>query len=159
LTTVDNAGKARSWGGEAQLDWAPSSALRVGLRAGYTDATYREFRPTPALDFSGKELEYVPEYTFGFDASYTFESGVMVAADVLESAGRWLDNANTKKGPGYTLINARLGYAWSHFSVAAVGKNLLDEDWVTRGVTAPGFPFLGQWTDPRSGAIELGFEF
>jgi len=158
-TLVDNAGKARSWGGEIEATFLPSPDWQFSFSAALTNAKYKEFIPTPGVDYSGKFIENAPRGSVSGAVTYRHPSGFEIGADVSYQGKKWLDSANTTAQSGYWLAGAQVAYEWEHFRFAVIGKNLFDEDYISRGVTAPGFPFIGHFADPRSVAVEATVRF
>jgi iron complex outermembrane receptor protein len=48
LSIIENSGKARSYGLEAELIWQPVNALQIGATFSYLNAKYTEYRDVPA---------------------------------------------------------------------------------------------------------------
>jgi iron complex outermembrane receptor protein len=48
LSIIENSGKARSYGAEAELIWQPVDALQIGGTFAYLNAKYTEYRDVPA---------------------------------------------------------------------------------------------------------------
>jgi iron complex outermembrane receptor protein len=48
LSIIENSGKARSYGAEAELIWQPVDALQIGATFAYLNAKYTEYRDVPA---------------------------------------------------------------------------------------------------------------
>ena len=59
----------------------------------------------------------------------------------------------------YTIVNSQIGYQMGRYTFKLSGKNLLDEEYATTGVTAPGLPFLGYFANPRTVAFEIDLKF
>jgi iron complex outermembrane receptor protein len=48
LSIIENSGKARSYGAEAELIWQPVDALQIGATFAYLNAKYTQYRDVPA---------------------------------------------------------------------------------------------------------------
>lgn len=48
LSIIENSGKARSYGAEAELIWQPADPLQIGANFAYLNAKYSEYRDVPA---------------------------------------------------------------------------------------------------------------
>lgn len=68
---MTNAGKTRSWGGEASLTVKPVEGMVLRANYGYTNATFIHFFDGHD-NFSGNALPYVPRNTLFLQALYTF---------------------------------------------------------------------------------------
>ena len=180
---VGNAGETRTQGIEANARYAVAPGIAINASAAYLDFEYLDFRrgncafgETPngdvvggvqLCDYTGRRARFTPEFNvygglsvdkplFGdlrlkinADASYTGEHNVH---DNLDPAG---------VVDGYTIVDARVGVGGENWTIAAVGKNLLDERFRTYAAQVPFASNVGANTQyatasrPRSVAIQF----
>ena len=180
---VGNAGETRTQGIEANARYAIAPGIAINASAAYLDFEYLDFRrgncafgETPdgdvvggvqLCDYTGRRGRFTPEFNvygglsvdkplFGdlrlkinADASYTGEHNVH---DNLDPAG---------VVDGYTIVDARVGVGGENWTIAAVGKNLLDERFRTYAAQVPFASNVGANTQyatasrPRSVAIQF----
>jgi iron complex outermembrane receptor protein len=74
LSIIENSGKARAYGAEAELLWQPTSALEIGANIAWLDAKYTEYDQVPA-PFGTSILVSDPSVL-----NPTIVSGVQIAA-------------------------------------------------------------------------------
>jgi iron complex outermembrane receptor protein len=86
LLTTFNAAKAKVWGNQLDVQYAPTANGRLNLSVGYLDAEYDEFVVPadvnigmPNRDFSGYPLQYAPEWTVsaGYQHDFTVGTGYL----------------------------------------------------------------------------------
>lgn len=150
-TVFTNAGKAETYGVEAELLASPTRNLLLSLSLGYLKADYREFINSQMQDVSG-ELKPInaPKFSGNLGLQYRRPLGfawLELGADVSYRSAYYVDinNLNALKQDGFALLNASVGLEdnqgkWGlSFSV----KNLTDEAYVTHGFDLTAFPGIG----------------
>ena len=103
-----NAGKTRSQGLELSLsqelrewDW------RVGASwAEHTFVSYRVSDRTNAIeDYSGNDMPQAPNHTINAQVGWKFTPASRVALGLVKQGSYWMNNANTVRYAGHTLLN------------------------------------------------------
>jgi len=131
VSVLTNLPKARTWGGELEIDWAPSPAWLVRTGLGFTHSEVRDAGDlTDAV--VGSPLISAPELTFNALAARRWKVGVgwlTAQAEASYSGPRHfsLDYDERQVEPGYWLIDASARYrfgAKERFEVALWGRNL-----------------------------------
>lgn len=124
-----NAGRTRSQGIELGLSY---DAGPWDMRLGTTLASHRylEYQASSTLDYSGKTMPNAPRDITTAEIGYTLAQNTRVALEVVRLGEYWMNNANTVRYPGHTLLNLRANYrfakgweTWLHV------RNLADEDY------------------------------
>lgn len=158
VTVVDNATSARSWGGEASLDWKPVRDLTLFAKGGYTNARYRDYAPTPTTSYAGNRIEMVPDFSVALGGGWRPVTGLGMGADIARVGTMPFDAANSVTQHGYTLMNADLSYTTGPVRLAIVGHNLLDSAYANRGLVNAGSAYV-HFADPRTvtGDVTLRF--
>ena len=102
-----NAGKTRSRGIElslsqqkAQWDW------RVG--ATWARHEFIDYRLSGTEDYSGKEMPQAPGHLIQAQLGWKFLPDTRVALGVIRQGGYWMNNLNTVRYDGHTLLNLTL---------------------------------------------------
>ena len=128
---TDNAAKASSKGVEVELTVRPMVGLELFANAAYTDTQYDSYTSgTDVLD--DNHTIYSPEYTLNLGATYRHSSGFYLSA-LYDHVGKvYFDTANTKSQGDYGIFGAKIGYELERFDIYLYGKNLFDEEYVTR---------------------------
>jgi len=152
--TQTNNGETRHDGIEAALAWQFLPAWRLDVAASRSDSEYEEwvaFVGGSNVDFAGNALPAAPEHVGNVVLGYTPDriSGLTLEAEAVYLGSYWMNDANTEKYAGHTLVNLRVNYATrGGWQVFARATNLLDTRWansaqVSNGLPqyAPGLPF------------------
>lgn len=125
---LQNAGKERFKGGEAELgyEWAPS--LRTQFSYSYHDARFRDFvkelDPGVPTQLAGKRLEMSPFNLAGAGLLFAPTHGLNANVLMNYVGGRWLDQRNTAPAKPYTTWSAGVGYRMARGEVRLDGHNL-----------------------------------
>jgi len=131
---IVNADEVTSLGVELDLAWTPIERLTVRGSLGYVNAEFDSYtNPFTFVNFDGKEVPFVPEYTGSAGVRYDFENGFFAQTSVRVAGSTRFDaaNAGAFTQDTYALWDAEIGYATERFTVALFGRNLLDEEYFT----------------------------
>lgn len=154
ITRLTNAGVVETKGLELDLQWFPTDALTLTASASFNDATIKEFNcpvdpttgtaPANCTTRSGLDLFFSPDvnYTLGWDYEQPlsngkafFFNGSYAHVDEQNSLLPGTDGSFSPNSllPDYDLLDASVGLSFGEgaYRVAVVGKNLLDESFVT----------------------------
>ena len=184
-TIVGNAGKARIWGGEAELSAMLFDGFTVNGTLGLTKPKYLEYA-SAGTDRRAERFEQVPEWTFSLAATYTRDldfGRLLLRADYswqddtpLASALNLLALApNSTLGaidPAYVaattqpaggVLNARasLGFADDRFELALFGRNLTNRQEINNSLTfaLPLGALAQQTREPRTFGVTGTWRF
>ena len=109
-----NAGRTRSQGVELSVAYTGDlfDARFAGSAASHR---YEEYKVSSSLDYGGKEMPQAPEiYTAEFGIKPI--QGLRLSAEGVRQSNYWMNNANTVRYDGHTLLNLRgvyeFNYAW-----------------------------------------------
>lgn len=154
ITRLTNAGTVETQGVELDLQWFPTDTLTLTASASFNDATIQEFNcpvdpttgsaPANCTTRSGLDLFFSPDvnYTLGWDYERPLADGKTVFFNGsfahIDEQNSLLPGTNGTFSPNsllpeYDLLDASLGMSFGDgaYRVALVGKNLLDESFVT----------------------------
>ena len=129
---IVNANEVTSLGVELDLAWTPIERLTVRGSLGYVNAEFDSYtNPFTFVNFNGKEVPFVPEYTGSAGVRYDFDNGFFAQTSVRVSGSTSFDAANTGTftQDAYAIWDAEIGYATERFTIALFGRNLLDEEY------------------------------
>ena len=164
-TVVRNAGSARGYGLELQLNANVSDALSVFAGVSLMNAEYEEFL-RGGVDLRGNKLNRAPEYTLAAGGKYEapISDGwrLVATADITYTARQYLTPTNDfREIPGYAIVGATLGFANDDgWQVRVIANNLLDREYplIVGGL---GYPFYANTVSapPQTFAIEFSAEF
>jgi iron complex outermembrane recepter protein len=173
---IVNAGSARTWGAEEQLNWRVVRPVTVGLAAGYLSAKYTNFvlANSPQLvpfDLSGQSMPNAPKWQLSYitqlDQPITdnlhLTGNLMVSylsRDILASSGLpgVLPDAVQ---PSYAITNLRVGVrtADGRYSLDVFANNLFDRAYTVYGTSSASSGNLFSWGNPRIVGGELNVRF
>jgi iron complex outermembrane receptor protein len=159
---VGNADETRVQGIEVDGRWLISERLSASYGLALLDFEYLNFpngncyadqpgardhdndpSTPPTCDYTGKEGVYTPDYTVNvtFDYNQPLGNGWIVASalDIQQIAEQQVHTNLDPKGviDPQTLISLRLALEADRWTVALLGKNLLDEEAVSYSANAP----------------------
>lgn len=155
--TIVNAASASSYGLEMDFRALTGLGLEIFGSAGYVHATFDEFT-SGTDDYADNRVPNVPEYTYNLGATYRFAGNFFVSAEYWGVGQFYWDSANSESQSFYQVVNAKAGYEREHLQVYLWGKNLFDENYVTRA-----FEMSDQWYgragDPLCFGVTVAFTF
>lgn len=107
-----NAGRTRSQGLELGLNY---DAGKFDMRFGTVFASHRflQYRASDTLDYSGRKMPQAPGNITTAEIGYKPMPDVRIAMELVHQGEYWMNNANTEKYPGHTLLNLRGNYRFA----------------------------------------------
>ncbi|WP_242124021.1 TonB-dependent receptor [Sphingobium sp. Sx8-8] len=184
-TVVGNAGKARFFGGEAEVTARVTEGLTLSGNAALADAKYLRYTDRDALgnvvDRRTEAFQYVPKWTFSVAGDYkrpvgdatlnahldyawqgkTYNYNVETSNPTNDPVIAGLLNAETRRAGGE--LNGRLGVSFmdDQLEVAVFGRNILNRRYYMSGLVLPA-PLsyaMGQRNDPVTYGVNLTYRF
>lgn len=145
---MDNAAEAVIKGAELEVKAVPTDALSLNLIVTYTDAKYTDYvirNPATGAIVEDRTNDpfITPEWSYSVGAQYRWDLPVGALTARLDWSHREsVDQLASIFGtlgvhvPAYGLLSGRLELAVAErdLSVAVVGRNLLDETYITNGI-------------------------
>jgi iron complex outermembrane receptor protein len=122
----EQVGKVRAQGFEIDTDMRLSSAWRLSLGYGYTDATYLDYRTSLTTDLSGNKRPRVPPHSFNAMGFYSVSRRLTLTANVQVKDSQFLNDQNTLTLEGFTLLNLGALYNLTHLQFALNVSNVSD---------------------------------
>jgi iron complex outermembrane receptor protein len=163
---VVNAGKARSRGGEAEVNWAVLPVLTLGVTASYTDATLVE--KTLAFDANvGDRVPNVPKFTGNVSAEYRTPLDAADRAFFARAVVSYLGSSytefqsltNARLVPASADVDASIGLSIREWDFSVYGKNLTNRFIVTGVDTDRNVPETYSVAPPRTVGLEARLRF
>jgi len=138
---LENIGDARNMGVEAEFKFMPLEGLELAGHYGLLDARYVNYiDPVTGADYSGNNLTFTPQHSWGASLQYRFTCGVFVRGELAGYGEAYADQANREPLDGYTLLNAKIGYETEHFDIYLFGRNLTNAEYYLFSVNNMGTP-------------------
>lgn len=158
-----NAEKTTAVGGEVEVVYTPIERLELNAGFGYTYAEFDSFvDPISNVDYSGNQINFVPELTTTIGVQYTCSFGLMTRIETQIIGDTYFDEANTVKQQAYAVLNARIGYERGNFGIYLFGKNLTDQRYFSNALDFGadyGGGFFGTPGDPITYGIGITGRF
>lgn len=163
---TENAGSATSNGIELELSARPLRGLKIKGSFAYTRSEYDDYKvdatqTKPAVDFSDKDVPFVPDYTGNLGMTYRTMNGFFVGADYIHTGRVFMNNENTLKQGSYNLVNAKIGYESDSFEIYLWSNNIFEEKYATAYVDFRENQG-GLWArpgNPRTIGVTIGYNF
>lgn len=169
VASVDNAGKSRSRGFEANFVARPTDQLELSASFGYVDAEYEDYIDTVGADRSGERFPYVPERTYSVEGSYTVPVGeaeldliakYRYVGDVLSGSGVDIDIQFAVDS--YDVVDLAARYRRGGWTVELFVDNVTDDFIETRVFNAFFFAAPRPFSivlPPRRAGIRASYAF
>jgi len=116
-------------------------------------------------DLVGRSFAHAPPYTVNLGASYLGPSGWTGRLDIIALGSYYFDYSHDEKSNSYQTVNLKIGKQWDHWAIYGWVRNLLDEDYYTRGFSfglePPNFE-RSRYTklgDPRHYGITVSYRY
>jgi outer membrane receptor protein involved in Fe transport len=160
-------GDARAYGMEVSAEWQINDVWQLHGSLGLLNTKIRASEKTIAIspDAVNRDLAHAPPYSLNVGATYTSDGGWFARLDINAIEAYYFDISHNQKSNAYQLVNLRIGKQWGSWSLSAWTRNLLDEDYATRGFYFGNEPPLFENTlykrfgDPRTIGITLNYDY
>ncbi|MEQ9006164.1 MAG: TonB-dependent receptor, partial [Pseudomonadales bacterium] len=153
---IDNAARGGNRGIELEVDYQPLPALSLFAHVGLLDSEFDDFVNSSGEDLDGEEQAHAPGYQFFAGFEYRFAPGWFVRVEsegrdrfYLSNSSRFVPDRDDVRSDAYALWHASAGFQGERLGVKVWGRNLSDQEFVTRGF------YFGN--DPRDGYTPRGF--
>jgi iron complex outermembrane receptor protein len=165
---VRNAGSARIWGVESELEAVPTRRIHLNASLSYLNAKYTRIDPRAAPVNLDSKLVNTPEWSGSLGIT-----GVLWSGGAGELSTRWdwafcselsKDAENTPEliQPDYDTLNGSLTYtsASERWALSVGGTNLTDEDYLVTGNYNPAVgQVYGVFNRPREWYARVKLDF
>nr|WP_320114737.1 TonB-dependent receptor [uncultured Desulfuromonas sp.] len=151
-SAIQNAGEATSRGVEIDTNLRVTDSISLRGGFGYSDATFDEYEYS-GENYRDNKIPNAPEYTYMVGVRYDL-GRFYLDAECLGVGKTYFDAANTETQSGYKLVNAKIGYRGDGFSAYIWGKNLTDEEYLTRA-----FKMFNSWYGKTGDPLTVGMNF
>ncbi len=166
---LQNAGKAKAWGGELEMVARPGRHWLWTASLGYIDNEYTELDDVEPNGVTlDSKFPKTPKWTFVFSPQYTLTVGdsgkIILRADYSYRSKIYNDISNSPlvTQEAYDLLHARLSFVpvSERWEVALFGTNLTDEEYLEHGIFIASLgPALGVAGRPREWGLSTKFRF
>lgn len=148
-----NAGKTRSQGVELSLVYA-GNRFDARFSGSAASHRYEQYKVSASLDYSGKEMPQAPE-VYTAELGYKPIQGLRLSAEGVRQTNYWMNNANTVRYDGHTLLNLRGVYEFDDaWQIWVQGRNVTDEHYADSASSA--FTGSGTYTPNNQNSYSPG---
>lgn len=134
---IENIDRGNNYGIEWEYDWQFNESWRFDGSLGLLQTDFENYAFTPSfqapLDLSGRDQAHAPNYQFQLGLEYTVPSGIYTRFELTGVDGFFFSNSHNEQSSAYETVNARIGYRQPNWSATLWGKNILDQEYATRG--------------------------
>lgn len=156
---VVNAPRARSFGGEIEASWRPTSAFTFTATLGMTSVTLREFtEPYTNTLLNGNRAPYTPDFDMHLSATYRTPTGWYAAGELAMVGQTYFEESQAPafKTTARETANARIGYGTTRWRAGAYIENIGNEGYYSLIIPGVGHAVPGA---PRTYGIEAAWKW
>ncbi|MGX5914687.1 TonB-dependent receptor [Aliidiomarina sp. Khilg15.8] len=133
VSYLGNASSGKNYGVEAEFDYIPSDYLRWFASVGLMQTELEDFVLEDGSELSGREQAHAPGYQFHAGAELNLNPNLQLRVEVDGRDSFYFSNSHNERSEAYELLHARLNYQYGDWLFSLWARNLLDEDYETRG--------------------------
>ncbi len=131
---IANAEGGRNSGLELEQTYSPVNGIRFFGALGYLNTHVDAYETEDGKKTRGdRAAAHAPEYTARIGGEYRDRSGLFCRLELSAVDEFYFSGSHDQKSEAYQLLNGRLGFDWKSWTIAAWGRNLLDERYAVRG--------------------------
>ncbi|MCL1123656.1 TonB-dependent receptor [Shewanella surugensis] len=149
---TENANTSSNYGAELETHWYATDNLMLYSSFGWLETAYGDYvyqdKYGNNIDLSGRELAHAPKFNYSLGATYRTDSGWFANVTGSGKSAFYYSDSNESRSSAYQIYNARIGFEAQDWAVYLWGKNLLDEQYGTRGYYFGNEPDL-DWSDKQ----------
>lgn len=130
-----NVGESSLYGFEIETVAYPQENLEVFANLGYVKTEFENFPRaigSENVNYSGNEFKGAPNWTAATGFKYRLDNNVVFAMDANYHSDFYLDNENSRKAAGRTLLNASMSYNVEDWGFTLWVTNLADKEYITQ---------------------------
>jgi len=128
-----NAAEGNNYGLELEVDWLATGRMRLYSNIGLLQTEFDEYVNADGEDLSGRDQAQAPHYQYALGMHYDIGAGFYGRVDAEGRDSFYFSDRHNVKSPSYDLLNLRLGYTATNWSLALWVRNVTDEDYYVRG--------------------------
>jgi iron complex outermembrane receptor protein len=127
MAYMSNAEEASSYGLELEAEAQVNETLTLSAAVGLVNAEFDSYTDLDGNDLSGKDINFVPEYTANLAAHISLPWNLSMLWEVQGIGDHWFDEKNTAEQDAYALVNSRISYKRDNWELFVYARNLADE--------------------------------
>lgn len=133
VTYRDNASSGRNYGIESSMNYMPTDQFRMFASLGLLRTEYQDLLLQDGTNLRGREQAHAPRYQAfaGFEWDFMPQWQLRMEVDARDRF--FYSNTHDEQSSAYQLLHMRLNYQWQNWQFSLFARNLLNEDYTTRG--------------------------
>ena len=143
---TDNAAAGYNLGLEWELRARTSEQLDLYVNLGLLRARFDDYINADGRDLDGRAQAHAPDYQFAAGLSYRPLPALLIDLQFEGRDAFYFSDRHDARSDAFGLVNLRLAWQARDWELSLWSRNLLDEDYFTRGFGSFG-------NDPRKGYI------
>ena len=163
---IDNGVSGTNTGLEAEVGFSLGDAWQLQATVGLLDTEFDSYVNPGGEDLSGREQPHAPEYQFAFSALRQLRNNSYIEVAIEGRDAFFFSSSHSEQSRAYESINAAWGFNINDWNLRLWGRNLTDEDILTRGFYFGNDPRLiydargyTQLAEPRRIGVSLSRSF
>jgi len=147
---LGNAAKGVNKGIEIEGAWQVIDNVELYGALGLLDTEFTNYINDDGVNLSGREQAHAPNYQYNLGVNYQLTEQWLVNVSIDGKDEFYFSDSHDQKSESITLVNASISYIQESWQLKLWTRNLLDEDYATRGF------YFGN--DPRDGYTAKGYQ-
>ena len=147
---LGNAASGVNKGLELDAGWQINENIDLYASLGLLDTQFTDFINADGVNLSGREQAHAPNYQFNLGINYQLTEQWLINVSVDGKDEYYFSDSHDEKSESIALVNASLSYLQASWQLRLWARNLLDEDYTTRGF------YFGN--DPRDSYTAKGYQ-
>lgn len=143
---TDNAADGYNLGLEWELRANATPRLELYGSLGLLRARFRDYINADGRDLDGRDQSHAPNYQFAAGASYRLFSSFLIDVQYEGRDAFFFSDRHDARSTSFGIVNLRAAWQTERWELSLWARNLLDEDYFTRGFGSFG-------NDPRKGYV------
>jgi len=139
----DNAAQGYNQGIELESAWSLSDDIEIYGSLGFLDTEFSDYVYKDGSIETGREQAHAPNYQFNFGLNYFISEQWQFNLSVDGKDAFYFSDSHDEKSDSLALLHGSISYSAQDWQVKLWARNILDEEYQTRGF------YFGN--DPRDG--------
>ncbi|WP_185960765.1 TonB-dependent receptor [Aliidiomarina halalkaliphila] len=166
VTYMDNASDGTNYGVEASVNYVPTDWVRWFASVGLLETQFNDLVLRDGTNLRGRSQAHAPRYQAHVGGDFELGGGFTLRVEMDARDRFYYSNTHDQESSPYQLLHARLTYRVSDWELSLWARNILDEDYTTRGFFFGNDPRKDyapetyvQWGEPRRIGLTARYRF
>ena len=161
---TDNASRGWNIGAEQELTYQMTPQLRLAVAGGLLSTLFTSVSEEDSF-LEGRDQSQSPHWQYSSSITYDITDSLSARVDLTGKDAYYFQDSHDQSSTAYHLLGASIGYHRPSWSLTLWGRNLMSENYATRGFyfgnEPPDYPnkLYLQRGDPRQFGTTISFYF